>query len=282
MGDAGRGRSCATLVPMISGAADWLKRQLELPEVRGLDHDSPDLLNVHGDLIRRKPFLRDVYREHYREIARHARNLPEGPIVELGSGGGFVKEFLPGAVTTDLHEAPHVDRVMPAERIDYPADSVAAVIMLNVFHHLPDPRVFLREAARVLKPGGRAILIEPAHTVLWRRLYTLFSAEPYDAGAKDWGFTPAGRFSGANVPQAWIVFERDRVRFESEFPELRLVSHRRHTAFLYLLSGGIWFRGLVPGWTFPLFRFFERLLAPLMPLLASQTTYVLERVPRRP
>src|SRR5262249_7131808 len=117
---------------------------------------------------------------------------------------------------------------------------------------------------------------------LWRRLYTLFSAEPYDAAAKEWGFPPAGRITGANVPQAWIVLERDRRRFEAEFPELRLLSLRRHTAFLYLLSGGIWFRGLAPSWSFPVFLGGERLLAPLMPLLASQTTYVLERAPRRP
>ena len=264
---------------MIRRAAEWLKRRLELPEVRGLDHDSPELLKIHGDLIRRKPFLRDLYREHYREIARCAAGLPEGPIVELGSGGGFVKEFLPAAVTTDLHDAPHVDRVMSAEHIDYPDASVAAVVMLNVFHHLPDPRVFLREAARVLKDGGRLILVEPAHTPLWRRLYTLFSAEPYDAAA-GWGFEPAGRFTGANVPQAWIVLERDRARFDKEFPDLRLVRRRDHTAFLYLLSGGIWFRGLVPAWSFPAFLGGERLLAPLMPLLASQTTYVLERAPR--
>src|SRR4029077_6625028 len=119
-----------------------------------------------------------------------------------------------------------------------------------------------------------AVLIEPAHTWLWSRLYRWFSAEPYDENAEEWGFPPSGRFTGATAPQAWIVFERDGHRFASEFPGLRLRRPRRHTAFLYLLSGGIWYRGLVPSWSFPVCRAAERLLAPAMPLLASQTTYV--------
>jgi len=262
---------------MIGAAAAWLKRRLELPEVRGLDHDSPELVRVHRDLIVRKPFLRALYREHYREFLHNLRGAPEGPIVELGSGGGFLKEQLPEVVTTDLHPEPHLDRVMSAARLEFPDESVAAILMLNVFHHLPDPRAFLREAERVLRRGGRAILIEPAHTWLWKRLYRLFSAEPYDAEAADWGFPPAGRFTGANVPQAWIVFDRDRKRFEREFPRLRLASRRDHTAFLYVLSGGIWFRGLVPSGSFRFFLAIERALGPAMRWLACQTTFVLEK-----
>ena len=62
------------------------------------------------------------------------------------------------------------------------------------------------------------------------------------------------------VPQAWIVFSRDRQIFENEFPSLNLRSTRNHTALLYLLSGGIWFRGMVPSWSFPFFLGVERLL----------------------
>jgi SAM-dependent methyltransferase len=197
--------------------------------------------------------------------------------VEIGSGGGFIKEVIPAAITTDLHPDPQIDRIMTAERMPFPDSSVAAVLMLNVFHHLSDPRAFLNEMSRVLKAGGRIVLIEPAHTPLWRRLYRLFSAEPYDESVKEWGFAPAGRFTGSNVPQAWIVFTRDRTVFEKEFSALALRSARNHTAFLYLLSGGIWFRGIVPSWSFPFFLGVERLLQPAMPLLASQTTFVIEK-----
>jgi SAM-dependent methyltransferase len=267
---------------MISAAAAWFKAKLELPEVRGLDRDSPELVRIHRDLIRRKGFRRSLYRKHYRELARSLAGIPEGPIVEIGSGGGFLKEILPNVITTDLNPEPHLDRVMSAEHLDFSDDSVAAILMLNVFHHLPDPRAFLREAARTLKTGGKAILIEPAHTWLWRCLYRLFSAEPYDENTLEWGFAPAGRFTGANIPLAWIVFERDRERFEREFPKLRVHALRRHTGFLFLLSGGSWYRSLAPGWSFPIFGALDRLLSPAMNLIASQTTYVLQADRLRP
>lgn len=262
---------------MITRAAEWLKKRLELPEVRGIDRDSPDLIAIHRLTIERKPFLKALYRGHYREFMRFLEGAPEGPVVEIGSGGGFLKEIRADVITTDLHAQHSIDRVMTAEKLDFPDATVAGLVMLNVFHHLPDPRAFLREATRVLRPGGRAVLIEPAHTVLWKRLYRLFSQEPYDENAPEWGFAPLGRFSGANVPQAWIVFERDRDRFAREFPQLSLRVTRYHTAFLFLLSRGNWFRGLVPSWSFPVFAGLERLLRPAMRFIACQTTFVLER-----
>lgn len=266
-----------TFLAMIERLTAWLKNLLELPEVRGIDRDSPELVGIHRRAIQSKPFLKRLYREHYRELMRSLDGIPEGPVVEIGSGGGFIKEVRPEVITTDLYPEPHLDRVMTAEKLDFPDGTVSALLMLNVFHHLPDPRAFLREAVRVLRPGGRAVLIEPAHTPLWKRLYRLFSAEPYDESASEWGFAPRDRFSGANVPQAWIVFQRDRDRFEREFPELALRSPRYHTAFLYLLSGGIWFRGIVPSWSFPVFLGLERLVSPTMRLIACQTTFVLEK-----
>lgn len=266
------------LLSMLQAAVQWLKKKLELPEVRGIDHDSPDLIAIHRDTIEHKPFLKALYRRHYREFLLCLEGRPKGPVVELGSGGGFLKEMLPGVITTDLHLKGSIDRVMSADRLDFPDTSVSGIVMLNVFHHLPDPRAFLREASRVLLPGGRAVLIEPAHTALWKRLYRLFSEEPYDEHATEWGFQPKGRFSGANVPQAWIVFERDHDRYAREFPNLALRETRYHTAFLFLLSGGNWMHGIVPSWSFPVFAGLERVLVPAMRLLACQTTYVLERV----
>jgi 2-polyprenyl-3-methyl-5-hydroxy-6-metoxy-1,4-benzoquinol methylase len=35
---------------------------------------------------------------------------------------------------------------------------------VDVLHHLEFPVVFFREAARVLRPGGRVLMVEPAIT----------------------------------------------------------------------------------------------------------------------
>jgi SAM-dependent methyltransferase len=197
-------------------------------------------------------------------------------VLELGSGAGFLREVLPEVITTDVAAAPGVDRVMAADRLGVADGSLAGILMLNVFHHQPDPAAVLREAHRVLRTHGRLVMIEPAHTPLGAALYRRFSPEPYDPQA-GWGFPAGGRLSAANVPQAWIVFVRDRARFTREFPGWRILAVRRHTACLFVLAGGFRYRGLAPGWSFPLFAGLEWCLAPAMPFLAGQMTVSLEK-----
>jgi SAM-dependent methyltransferase len=69
-----------------------------------------------------------------------------------------------------------------AEHLPYEAGSFDLVTGLDVVEHLDDDRAGLREMARVLRPGGRAILFVPAFMFLWgvqddisnhRRRYTL-------------------------------------------------------------------------------------------------------------
>jgi SAM-dependent methyltransferase len=69
-----------------------------------------------------------------------------------------------------------------AEQLPYEAGSFDLVTGLDVVEHLDDDRAGLREMARVLRPGGRALLFVPAFMFLWgvqddisnhRRRYTL-------------------------------------------------------------------------------------------------------------
>lgn len=45
-------------------------------------------------------------------------------------------------------------RLADAKRIDAPDGAYDTVFSNTILHHIPDPRPFLREAARVLRPGG--------------------------------------------------------------------------------------------------------------------------------
>lgn len=69
-----------------------------------------------------------------------------------------------------------------AEHLPYEAGSFDLVTGLDVVEHLDDDRAGLREMARVLRPGGRALVFVPAFMFLWgvqddisnhRRRYTL-------------------------------------------------------------------------------------------------------------
>ncbi len=56
-----------------------------------------------------------------------------------------------------------------ATRLPFPDAAVDAVLACDVVEHLADDRRALRELARVLKPGGVAIITVPAFHFLWSR-----------------------------------------------------------------------------------------------------------------
>ncbi|HTS94985.1 MAG TPA: class I SAM-dependent methyltransferase [Streptosporangiaceae bacterium] len=58
-----------------------------------------------------------------------------------------------------LARHPAIDRrQMAATDLDFPTASVDLVTMIRVMHHLPDPAPAFAEVARILRPGGLAII----------------------------------------------------------------------------------------------------------------------------
>lgn len=198
--------------------------------------------------IRRNALLHAIYRDVY------ARLLAEVPperfprLLELGSGGGFFKEFAPHAVTSECVETPRVDRVVDACAIDaiLPAESLDAIAAFNVFHHLPDATGFLQGASKVLRVGGRIALIEPWFTPVGQWFYRALHHEPWVADADDWTLRGQGRLGGANSRLPTSVFRDSDARFAREFPALRIVKREPFHKWLYLASGGLKLNTRIP------------------------------------
>ena len=55
-----------------------------------------------------------------------------------------------------------------SEKMPFENESIGAVVMINVFHHIPDCTLFLAEAMRVLPVGGKIIMVEPYNST-WSR-----------------------------------------------------------------------------------------------------------------
>ena len=109
-----------------------------------------------------------------RHCARMARELPPGArlILDVGCGPGNSTRQLPvGAIGGDFalsmlrrarRRAPGMPLVcLDAASLPARAGSLDAVTLHSVLYLLPDRRAALREVARVLRPGGRAVLLEP-------------------------------------------------------------------------------------------------------------------------
>jgi ubiquinone/menaquinone biosynthesis C-methylase UbiE len=68
--------------------------------------------------------------------------------------------------------------VADASRLPYRSDAFDAVFETGVVHHVPDWRSALREAGRVLRPGGRFCFAEPSRGRLRRGLYRMLPHAP--------------------------------------------------------------------------------------------------------
>ena len=163
-----------------------------------VDLDSADAMMQHRRVIRTKPLLHKIYEEHYHFFAEQLRSVPSGPRVEIGSGGGFIQEIIPETITSEVICVPHVDLVFSALAMPFKTDSLAAIMMINVFHHLQDAAQFLREVSRCLVPGGKVLMIEPANTLWSRFVYSNFHHEPFDPAQQQWQLPPGGRMTTAN------------------------------------------------------------------------------------
>lgn len=64
-----------------------------------------------------------------------------------------------GLANTFLSGYPSIDcRRMEADRLEFPDSSADLVAMVRVLHHLPDPAAEIAEMARILQPGGYAVV----------------------------------------------------------------------------------------------------------------------------
>jgi SAM-dependent methyltransferase len=234
-----------------------LKDMLAHPLARGIDLDDPRATVLRKRILEEKAFLRHIYEEWYHLLVA---SLPavEGPVLELGTGAGFLKDYLPGLITSDVLPLPDISVVLDAHSIPFPDACLRAIVMIDVLHHLSQPRVFVAEAIRCVKPGGAMIMIEPWVTPWSRLVHTWLHHEPFHPDATRWEFATQGPLSGANGALPWIMFHRDRSRFASEFPEWRVKSIDPDMPFTYLLSGGVSKRALVPGAAFESVRWLEK------------------------
>ena len=138
------------------------------------------LLDRHQRVWQSKTSLRTIY-GHYFEIM--FRNSISGRTLEIGAGSGNLRDSGYDVISTDIVKMSCVDVVSDAHSLPFADGSLANIVAVDVFHHLQRPVRFLREARRLLKPGGRLIMLEPGITWVSGVLYRKFHPEPVDMTA---------------------------------------------------------------------------------------------------
>ncbi len=247
------------------------------PLTSGLDVDDPETTIRRRMIIKQKRYLYKLYCEWY-ELIEAALPDVAGDILELGSGAGFLKERMPDVITTEVLPLPGIDVTIPTDgTLPFESSSLRAIVMTDVLHHIPCPRTFFRESSRCICPGGAIIMIEPWITGWSRFIYTHLHSEPFRPEATEWEFPVQGPLSGANGALPWIMFERDREKFEKEFPEWSIRKIEPMMPFSYLLSGGVSCRFSATGWSYQPIRRLETMFKLLDNRLAMFALIVLHK-----
>ena len=252
-------------------------RLLAHPLSRGTDLDDPRSTVIRRRILSEKKFLREIYKEWYAFITESLGGVSDS-VLELGSGAGFLREFLPDLITSDLLQLPDLSLALDACYIPFRDDSLSSIVMIDVLHHLPQPRRFFDEASRCVRRGGRIVMIEPWVTPWSWFVFGILRQEPFDPERKEWEFPSTGPLSGANGAIPWMLFHRDYERFSSEYPQWRLENVMLDMPASFLVSGGLSFRSLAPGAAYKTVRWMERRARPWMDKIAMFAYITLTKV----
>ena len=224
------------------------------PLTKTLSVDDPRTTDIRHEIIQSKPFLKSVYQDWYKIIIQGLGDSKD--VLEIGSGAGFLKTYIPTLFTSEVMEVKNVDLVADATRLPFPSGSLDAIVMTDVLHHIPNSKDFFSEAARSLRVGGKILMIEPWPTPWSEFVYKNFHSEPFNKSG-EWTIPSSGPLSGANGALPWILFHRDRTQFQKVFPQLKISKVELMMPFSYLMSGGVSLRFSVPGFMYPLTRYIE-------------------------
>ncbi|MFH1293984.1 MAG: class I SAM-dependent methyltransferase [Pseudomonadota bacterium] len=241
-----------------------------------MSKNAADILAERREIWKSKEVIRRLYYTWYRLIANALRR---GKTLELGGGSGNLKEFLPDAITSDVIFAPWLDAVLDAHGIPFKKSSLENIVLFDVLHHLKAPAVFFREAERVLRPGGRIVLVEPYVSWLSFFVYRFLHQE-----GMDWWTDPLKMkhpknndpFHG-NQAIPTLIFEKHLREFKRMFPHLRIILKKKTDSLIYPLSGGFHHPSLCPLFLTKALEYMEDLMQPICRFTAFRLFLVLEK-----
>lgn len=218
------------------------------PAARGLDLGSPEASIAQRTILRTKPSLRRFYESTYRRMEDAGDRFlgaPTGIALELGSGGGFMRDVVPGITTSDIKPIEGVDRVIDGQRLPFDDGSIRVIYAMHVIHHIPDVEQFLAELDRVVPVGGGLVAVEPYWSPLARLCYSRLHPEPWQPDAPTWTFESTGPLS-SNQALSYILLKRDRALFDDRWPQFEVLRGEAFGGPSYLLTGGIWRTPVIP------------------------------------
>jgi len=198
-----------------------------------------------SDVVINDVYLYALYETAFNSIIEY---LPEGTktLVEIGAGDGISRNFLPQSILTDIAFHPKMDATCKSDEMPFKSGSVDALVLKDSLHHLPDVELFLNEAYRVLRVGGRIVIFDPYWGLLAKFVYRFLHQEPFDQNVDTWRFESTSPWD-SNQALSYLLLRRDRERFEREYPFFEIREHKVLIGPSFLISGGVSRRTIISG-----------------------------------
>ncbi|TSC92868.1 MAG: putative methyltransferase [Candidatus Berkelbacteria bacterium Licking1014_7] len=238
-----------------------------------------DILSQHRKIWNTKKILRVIYTRWYNKIINDL-NKDGRLTVEIGAGGGNFKDFYPQAIASDIDDHPWLDMVFDAHSMPFENDSVSNLVTIDTLHHLQNPIKFLQESFRILKKGGRVIMVEPFPSPFSLLVYRRFHKEPFLMDA-DYYKTLHSKEKypwESNQAIPYLIFFKDKYKWEKLMgKKFKIVKKEKMSFLLYPLSGGFEHKSLILYIFIPVFQLIECCLYPLKSLMAFRCYIVLEK-----
>lgn len=218
-----------------------------------------------------------MYQQWFMQLLHCVEGLH--PIVEIGAGPGFFKNYSPQLISTDIVPTSYIDVVCDAGSLPFKSGSVGALLMVDALHHLPKPLEFLAEAGHVLQASGRLAMIEPWITAPSYLLYRYLHHEECSLAVdlrRPFGESDKRAFDG----NAAIPFKLLK-QFKPGAPSLRLLRADPFLGLPYLATLGFKRARLLPQTLIGMARVCERLLSPLSRWASTRILIVWEHASER-
>lgn len=123
-------------------------------------------------------------KRHVQEVLHYLSPQGKDKVLEIGCGRGFIvkkiQEICPQTYGVDINPNSIENSVaknlqeMDAQQLAFESESFDKVYSFHTIEHVPDPRKMLAEIERILKPGGKVLLVYPAEPI--RGLFSIPAA----------------------------------------------------------------------------------------------------------
>lgn len=184
-------------------------------------------------VLENKKSLRHLYGKFYSRISEEL--IADGKTLEIGSGPGFLKEHVKDLVTSDSLGLSWIDIVFSANSIPFKPETFHNIVLIYVLHHLNNIPEAIREMVRVLKPGGRLVILDHQLGFLSFLFMKFLHHEYFNPRDKDLcSGAISTKYSNTAIPYA--IVQKDTAIWEENGLTLKKLKY--HTLFSYLLSCG--------------------------------------------